>query len=129
MSSPVSGSFGNLCSGTTKKWGKGLSNIRRLGFPRMYSLPPSVQYSLPLKVLYSGTNIASSPDEDGIISCSKPSRLTEIQASGAPSRSLGAQLASISVRQVCEEHSLISLCQLEMRRYTFNGVERTVTCR
>ena len=58
-----------------------------------------------------GTNVANLTDEDDIIGDSEKIQLTNMRASGAPSRRRGASLASIFVSWICKESPIIGLCQ------------------
>ena len=58
-----------------------------------------------------GTKVANPIDEDNIIGDAEQIQLTNMRASGAPSRRQGAPLASIFVSWICEESPIIGLHQ------------------
>ena len=58
-----------------------------------------------------GTNVANPIDEDNINGDAEQIQLTNVRASGAPSRRQGAPLASLFASWICEESPIIDLCQ------------------
>ena len=63
-----------------------------------------------------GTNVANPIAEDDIIGDAEQIQLTNMRASGAPSRRRGVSLASIFVSWICEESPIIGLCQWDLQR-------------